>query len=109
MKKLVLTAVCAVFLGAPASAVAVDWVTVGDPGNACDVQTDGCFGAVADVYRISETEVTNAQYAELLNAADPSGANTLGLYNANMASSSVGGINFEPHRCFSNEPLLNPK
>jgi hypothetical protein len=37
VKKLVLTAVRAVYLGAPASAVTVDWVTVSDPGNACDV------------------------------------------------------------------------
>jgi formylglycine-generating enzyme required for sulfatase activity len=94
VKKLVLTAVRAVFLGAPASAVTVDWVTVSDPGNACDVQTGGCFGAVADVYRISKTAVSNAQYAELLNAVDPSGANALGLYNANMGSISFGGIDF---------------
>ena len=55
-------------LALPVAAVTIDWVTVGDPGNACDVQSQGCFGAVADVYRISATEVTNAQYAEFLNA-----------------------------------------
>jgi formylglycine-generating enzyme required for sulfatase activity len=49
---------------------------------------------VADVYRISKTAVSNAQYAELLNAVDPSGANALGLYNANMGSISFGGIDF---------------
>jgi formylglycine-generating enzyme required for sulfatase activity len=52
------------------------------------------YGSVGYVYKISKYEVTNAQYAELLNAADPSGANALGLYNANMGSSSFGGIDF---------------
>jgi len=48
----------------------------GDPGNACDTQTQSCFGAVAYSYRISKYEVTNAQYAEFLSAkaaSDPLG------------------------------------
>ena len=94
MKKLVLTAVCAVFLGAPASAVTVDWVSVGDAGNAADPSTGSLYGAVATPYRIGKTEVTNAQYAEFLNTVDSSGANTLALYNANMEAFSVGGIGF---------------
>ena len=47
-----------------ASAVTIDWVTVGDPGNACDTQPQGCFGAVSYEYRIGKFEVTNAQYAD---------------------------------------------
>ncbi len=43
----------------------IDWVIVGDPGNAAD---DTGFGAVATAYRIGEFEVTNAQYVEFLNA-----------------------------------------
>jgi formylglycine-generating enzyme required for sulfatase activity len=42
----------------------------------------------------SKYEVTNAQYMEFLNGVDPTGANTLGLYNINMSSDVVGGINF---------------
>ncbi len=38
-------ALCVALLAAPASAVSIDWVTVGDPGNACDTQSTGCFGA----------------------------------------------------------------
>jgi len=72
---------------APAAALQIDWVTVGDPGNAAD---DTGFGAVATAYRISETEVTNAQYAEFLNAVAAEDPN--GLYNTNMDSSSFGGI-----------------
>jgi sulfatase modifying factor 1 len=54
-----------VLIASPARAVTIDWISVGDPGNAAD--TTG-FGAVSNVYRISKTEVTNAQYAEFLNA-----------------------------------------
>jgi len=88
--------VVAFFLLAPAvSAVTIDWVTIGDPGNACEVQPasgpvpGGCFGAVDDTYRIGKYEVTNAQYAEFLTAK--AAADPLGLYNTGMAT-SFGGI-----------------
>jgi formylglycine-generating enzyme required for sulfatase activity len=80
MRRHLLAIGCALGLGAPASAVTIDWVTVGDPGNACDPQSDGCYGAVAYTYRISKYEVTNAQYAEFLNAV--AADDTYGLYNA---------------------------
>jgi formylglycine-generating enzyme required for sulfatase activity len=63
--------------------VEIDWVTVGDPGNGCDLDT-GCFGAVGYTYQISKYEVTNAQYAEFLNAKAAS--DPLRLYNTNMGS-----------------------
>ncbi len=75
--------------GGPASAVTIDWVTVGDPGNACDPQLEGCFGSVSQTYRIAKHEVTNAQYAEFLNAKAASDPN--GLYNTSMGS-GFGGI-----------------
>ena len=76
---------------ANASAVVVDWVTIGDPGNACDPQSQGCFGSVADSYRISRTEINNAQYADFLNAVASSDPN--GLYSTQMGSvASNGGI-----------------
>jgi hypothetical protein len=55
---------CAFLLGAPASAVTIDWVGVGDAGNTCETQSQGCFGAVAYDYRVAKYEVTNAQYTE---------------------------------------------
>ena len=73
-----------------AAPVTFDWATVGNPGNADDVHGAG-FGGVASTYRISKTEVTNAQYTEFLNAVDPTGSNSLSLFNANMAS-NLGGI-----------------
>ena len=71
-------------------AVTFEWVTVADPGNACDPQGAGrCFGAVGYTYRIATHEVTNAQYAAFLNAKAAS--DPLGLYNTDM-SSTAGGI-----------------
>jgi len=85
-------------LRSSASAVTIDWVEIGDPGNAADtqvMQTDGTsgYGAVAYVYQISKYEVTNAQYAEFLNAVAATDANA--LYNTGMGSPnpySFGGI-----------------
>jgi len=75
--------------------VEIDWVTVGDPGNACDVQPQqSCFGGVGYVYRISKYEVTNAQYAEFLNAVAMT--DTYGLYveymDLDLYPTGYGGI-----------------
>jgi len=70
--------------------VALDWVIVGDPGNAAD---DTGYGAVAYTYRIGKYEVTNAQYAAFLNAV--AATDTYGLYDTSMGSSGMyywGGI-----------------
>lgn len=80
------TSLTLLLLAAPAAAVNIDWVTIGDPGNAAD--TTG-FGAVADAYRIARTEVTNAQYTEFLNAK--AAADPFQLYNTLM-SGTHGGI-----------------
>ena len=88
-------AVAFLLLAPAASAVTIDWVTVGDPANACATRPQGCFGAVDYEYRIGKYEVTNAQYAEFLNGVDQTGANTLGLYNSGMESDTTnGGISF---------------
>ena len=66
-------------------------MTIGEPGNACDPQAQGCFGAVAAVNRISKTEVSNAQYTEFLNAVAMTDPNA--LYNVRMGSIGIeGGI-----------------
>jgi formylglycine-generating enzyme required for sulfatase activity len=75
-------------IASAAHGATIDWVTVGDPGNAAD--TTG-YGSVADVYRIGKYEVTNAQYAEFLNAV--ADTDTYGLYNTIMGlESEYGGI-----------------
>ena len=89
--RLWLSVAAALSLFAPTASaeVVIDWVTVGDPGNACEIQSQGCFGAVAEPYRISKFEVTNAQYAEFLNAVAVTDTNA--LYSTNMGS-GFGGI-----------------
>ena len=88
MPKLISAAVLIHFFLACASAdVVIQWVNVGNPGNAAD--TTG-FGSVSHSYRISRHEVTNTQYTEFLNAV--AGTDTHGLYNASMGSNSRGGI-----------------
>jgi sulfatase modifying factor 1 len=74
-----------------AHAVTIDWVTVGDPGNAND--TTG-YGAVADSFQIMKYEWTNSQYVQFLNAVDPNGANPNSIYNNSMGSDVLGGISF---------------
>jgi len=79
----------ALLFALPAHAVTIDWVKVGDPGNGCDPQPQGCFGSVRYVYWISKYEVTNSQYTDFLNAVAATDPN--GFYSTRM-SSSTGGI-----------------
>ncbi|MBI2825524.1 MAG: SUMF1/EgtB/PvdO family nonheme iron enzyme [Planctomycetia bacterium] len=75
----------------PARAVTIPTVSVGNAGNAGDVQSQGTFGAVAYNYRIATHEVTVGQYADFLNAV--AATDTYGLYDPNMATALyVAGI-----------------
>jgi sulfatase modifying factor 1 len=87
-----LVALATISLVTPVSAVVdIAYVPVGNAGNAAD--TTG-YGSVAYSYKIGKYEVTNAQYAEFLNAVDPSGSNPNGIYNASMGSDARGGITY---------------
>jgi len=95
---LAFTVILAVGAGAPRTASAVvkiDWVQVGNPGNAAD-PAGYCFtapcGPVPYTYYISKYATTNSQYAEFLNAVDPGGSNTLALWNTSMSTPGYGGI-----------------
>ena len=85
-------------LGAWASignAAPIDWVDVGSPGNACEIQPLGCLGGVSYSYRISKYETTNSQYTEFLNGVaedDPYGLYAAEGYLGGM-DGSYGGIN----------------
>jgi formylglycine-generating enzyme len=76
----------------PAGAVSINWANVGNPHNPSD--TTG-RGSVAAPYRIDKYEVTNDQYVDFLNAVDPSGGNTLGLFNTAMNIPSYIAISFD--------------
>ncbi len=57
----------AALAGSRAGAVAIEWVPIGNPGNAPD--STG-YGAVNYRYRISKHEVTNAQFAKFVSVTN---------------------------------------
>jgi formylglycine-generating enzyme required for sulfatase activity len=88
----------ACLLAVPSLAVTIDMVTVGNPGNAGDTRV-GAYtfgkGAVDYSYQIGKYDVTIGQYTAFLNAADPSGTNPNGIYNASMATDlNIAGISY---------------
>jgi sulfatase modifying factor 1 len=90
-KRLMFSSLLVIALSLPGRAAVIQWVTVGDPGNAPDtavMKQDGTtgYGSVPYTYRIDKYDVTNAQYTEFLNAKDPTGASPLGLYSGFMGS-----------------------
>ncbi len=84
---LLVTASIAFLLAAFRPAAAIEWVAVGDQGNVADDLTS--FGAVAYDFEISKYEITNAEYADFLNAVARDDPN--GLYDNGMLS-LPGGI-----------------
>ena len=80
-----------------AVALTMDFVTVGNPGNASDPANSGSvpgIGTVNDIFGIATYEVTNSQYVEFLNSVDLTGANSVGLYDPGMTTDPRGGIVF---------------
>ena len=75
--------------GSTATAAAIQWVTVGDPGNAPDTAPAG-YGDVSTSFRIMKYEFTNQLYTEFLNSVAKT--DNYSLYNADMGSNAVGGI-----------------
>lgn len=103
-----LTTLATLFLAQTSQAVVTfDWAVVGDTSNVADTRimdkggapdnTTG-YGAVDYEYSIAKQHVTNSQYVEFLNAADPTGQapfpngtyNPNGIYNRNMTVSDIG-------------------
>jgi formylglycine-generating enzyme len=76
-------------LALPALAVNIEWVSVGNPGNHGIGPADAT-GSVGYAYSIAKYEVTNAQYAEFLNAVADNDSNA--LYNEEMSTDARGGI-----------------
>ena len=73
--------------GSAALAVDIETVPVGNVGNSAD--STG-YGAVSYAYNIGKYEVTAGQYRDFLNAVGKTTADTYGLYNSSMDSSSYG-------------------
>ena len=90
--QLVCVAVIVAGLGSIASAVNIETVPVGNPGNAADTEvmaggTTG-YGAVDYEYNIGKYEVTVDQYTEFLNAVARDDPN--GLYATYMQGTTAG-------------------
>ena len=83
-----LAALACLPFGSIASAEAIQWVTVGDPGNAPDTTT---YGDVSTSFRIMKFEFTNQQYADFLNSV-ATVVDNYSLWNPDMGSSPRGGI-----------------
>ena len=84
-----LAALACLPFGSIASAEAIQWVTVGDPGNTADTAPAG-FGAVSTSFQIMKYEFTNQLYTDFLNSVAQT--DTYSLYNASMGSNARGGI-----------------
>ena len=74
-------------VGSASAVVSIDYVSVGNSGNAAD--TTG-YGAVAYEYKIAKNETTIGQYAEFLNAVARS--DPYALYSTSMTLSNINGI-----------------
>ena len=75
---------------APAGAVSIDMVTVGNAGNTNDTG-GGLIGAVAYDYQIGKYDVTIGQYTAFLNAVAATDTNS--LYNSSMGTDlNIAGI-----------------
>lgn len=88
-----LLSLAALLASVPAHALLLDAVPIGDPGNAADPPAyclAGDCGSVSATFWMGRYEVTNAEYAEFLNAVAKSDPN--GLYHPGMASDARGGI-----------------
>jgi formylglycine-generating enzyme len=83
---------CAItlFVPSPAAAVTIAMVPVGSPGNSPDPATGSLYGAVPYNYRIGTYDITNAQWAEFLNAK-ASIVDRYGLWDSLMAPSDFEG------------------
>ena len=86
----IVAAVCA--CAVTASAVNIETVTVGNPGNAGDTRYPSggvpSFGRVRYTYQMGKYDVTAGQYTAFLNAV--AGVDTYGLYTTYMWSGSTG-------------------
>jgi formylglycine-generating enzyme required for sulfatase activity len=93
---------------AASATAAMEYVRVGNSNNAADPTTS--YGSVDHSYWIGKYEVTNAQYAEFLNAKGQSNAN--GIYNSDMSSygitqsGSSGSYSYTVTSALANRPVV---
>jgi formylglycine-generating enzyme required for sulfatase activity len=107
-QNLLSSAAIAALITTASASVTIDWITVGNAGNAAD--TTG-YGAVGYEYKIGKYEVTNAQYGAFLNAKGQSNSN--GIYNSFMPnygitqSGSSGSYTYSVTTSLANRPVVH--
>jgi formylglycine-generating enzyme required for sulfatase activity len=107
-QKLLTSAAIAALITSASASVTIDWVTVGNAGNAADPLTG--YGSVAHEYKIGKYEVTNEQYGAFLNAAAQT--DSYGLYNPSMSgygisrSGSSGSYTYSVTGALANRPVV---
>lgn len=106
-----LLTISAVLLASPTvQAITIDTVTVGDVGNANDGWGDG---SVSYEYHIGTYEVTNAQYAEFLNAVAATDTHNLydgamgGFYGGILRSGRSGSYSYATQTNMANKPVIS--
>jgi formylglycine-generating enzyme required for sulfatase activity len=115
--KLLTLAASVVLITSASATVTIDWVTVGNAGNAADTADGDAFttgvqryGAVGYTYQIGKYEVTNAQYGAFLNAAAKT--DSYGLYNSGMSDfgitrgGSSGSYTYSVSTALANRPVV---
>jgi sulfatase modifying factor 1 len=98
-------AACAALITSASASVTIDWVTVGNAGNAADPMTG--FGAVAYEYKIGKYEVTNAQYVAFLNAKAATDPYGLYWHTGITRSGSSGSYTYSVSSSLVNDPVVN--
>lgn len=113
---LVMAIMLFVFNSSAQATVTIDWVAVGDAGNAADteIMTDSTtgYGSVDYLYRMSKYEVTNNQYCEFLNSVASTDTHGLYLaegnpiYNGISRDVSIEGYVYSVVEGFDNKPVV---
>ena len=109
VQNLLTLAATAALISSASATVNMDWVAVGNANNAADSRTG--YGSVDHAYQIGKFEVTNAQYAEFLNAKGASNAN--GIYSSNMSGTGItqagdsGSYSYSVTTALANRPVVH--
>jgi formylglycine-generating enzyme required for sulfatase activity len=76
--------------------VTMDMIAIGNAGNIGNPgSSPSGLGAVPYLYLMSSKETTNTDYVAFLNAVDPNGTQTVGIFQPQMQSDARGGIAFD--------------
>jgi sulfatase modifying factor 1 len=108
LENLLTIAASGMLMATASASVTIDWVTVGNAGNAADPSTG--YGAVGYNYQIGKYEVTNAQYGAFLNAK--AATDSYGLYHDYMSSygitrsGSSGSYTYSVTTALANRPVV---